>query len=108
MGRRLYAESGLTPADIDVAMIYENFTPVVFLQLEALGFCGRGEARDFIAEGHIGRGGSLPVNTNGGLLGEGYIHGMNNIVEAVRQLRGTSPNQISDAQHVLVSAGRSV
>jgi acetyl-CoA acetyltransferase len=107
MGRRLYAESGLTPADIDVAMIYENFTPVVFLQLEALGFCGRGEARDFIADGHIGRGGSLPVNTNGGLLGEGYIHGMNNIVEGVRQLRGTSYNQIADAQHVLVSAGRS-
>ena len=107
MGRRLYAESGLTPADIDVAMIYENFTPVVFLQLEAMGFCGRGEARDFIADGHIGRGGSLPTNTNGGLLGEGYIHGMNNIVEGVRQLRGTSYNQISDAQHVLVSAGRS-
>ncbi len=107
MGRRLYAESDLTPADIDVAMIYENFTPVVFLQLEALGFCGRGEARDFIADGHIGRGGSLPTNTNGGLLGEGYIHGMNNIVEGVRQLRGTSYNQISDAQHVLVSAGRS-
>jgi acetyl-CoA acetyltransferase len=107
MGRRLYAESGLTPSDIDVAMIYENFTPVVFLQLEALGFCGRGEARDFIADGHIGRGGSLPVNTNGGLLGEGYIHGMNNIVEGVRQLRGTAPNQIPGVEHVLVSAGRS-
>ncbi len=107
VGRRMYAEAGLTPGDIDVAMIYENFTPVVFLQLEALGFCGRGEARDFIVEGHIGRGGSLPVNTNGGLLGEGYIHGMNNIVEAVRQLRGTAPNQISGAEHVLVSAGRS-
>ncbi len=107
VGRRLYAESDLTPADIDVAMIYENFTPVVFLQLEAMGLCGRGEAKDFIADGHIGRGGSMPVNTNGGLLGEGYIHGMNNIVEGVRQLRGTSHNQISDAQHVLVSAGRS-
>jgi len=107
VGRRLYAESGLTAADIDVAMIYENFTPVVFLQLEALGFCGRGEARDFIADGHIGRGGSLPTNTNGGLLGEGYIHGMNNIVEGVRQVRGTSYNQISGAEHVLVSAGRS-
>lgn len=107
MARRLYRQAGLTAADIDVAMIYENFSPIVFLQLEALGFCGRGEARDFIAEGHIGPGGSLPVNTNGGLLGEGYIHGMNNIVEAVRQLRGTAPNQIADAEHVLVSAGRS-
>ena len=107
VGRRLYAESGLTPADIDVAMIYENFTPVVFLQLEAMGLCGPGEARDFIADGHIDLDGSMPVNTHGGLLGEAYIHGMNNIVEGVRQLRGTSYNQISDAQHVLVSAGRS-
>jgi acetyl-CoA acetyltransferase len=107
LGRRLYAQAGIGADEIDVAMIYENFSPIVFLQLEALGFCGRGEARDFIADGHIGRGGSLPVNTNGGLLGEGYIHGMNNIVEGVRQLRGTSPNQISGAEHVLVSAGRS-
>jgi acetyl-CoA acetyltransferase len=107
LGRRLYAEAGITAADVDVAMIYENFSPVVFLQLEALGFCGKGEAGDFIADGHIGRGGSLPVNTNGGLLGEGYIHGVNNIIEGVRQLRGTAPNQISGAEHVLVSAGRS-
>ena len=70
-------------------MIYENFSPIVFLQLEALGFCGPGEARDFIADGNLDLRGRLPVNTNGGLLGEGYIHGMNNIIEAVRQLRGT-------------------
>ncbi len=97
----------LTHADIDVAMIYENFSPIVFLQLESLGFCGRGEARDFIADGHIGRGGSLPVNPNGGLLGEAYIHGMNNITEAVRQLRDNAANQIEGAEHVMVSAGRS-
>jgi acetyl-CoA acetyltransferase len=107
MGEELWAESGVGRDDIDVAMIYENFSPVVFMQLEAFGFCKPGEARDFIADGHIGPGGSLPVNTNGGLLGEGYIHGMNNIVEAVRQLRGTAPNQVADARHVLVSAGRS-
>ncbi|MBU3701104.1 MAG: lipid-transfer protein [Acidimicrobiia bacterium] len=107
LGADLYARAGLTPDDIDVAMIYENFSPIVFQQLEAFGFCGRGEARDFIADGHIGRGGSLPVNTNGGLLGEGYIHGMNNIVEGVRQLRGTAANQIDGARHVLVTAGRS-
>ena len=110
-GRRLsellYRDAGITAADIDVAMLYENFSPIVFLQLESFGFCGRGEARDFIADGQIGRGGSLPVNTNGGLLGEGYIHGMNNIVEGVRQIRGTAPNQIDDVSHVLVSAGRS-
>ena len=104
---QLYRQAGITAADVDVAMIYENFSPIVFLQLEAFGFCGRGEASDFITDGHIGRGGSLPVNTNGGLLGEGYIHGMNNIVEGVRQVRGTAPNQISDVEHVLVSAGRS-
>ncbi len=107
LGRNLYAAAGLGPAEVDVAMIYENFSPIVLMQLEALGFCGPGEARDFIAEGNIGRGGSLPVNPNGGLLGEGYIHGMNNILEAVRQVRGTSPNQIADVHNVLVSAGRS-
>ena len=92
---------------MDVAMIYENFSPIVFMQLEAFGYCGPGEARDFIASGGIGPGGPIPVNTNGGLLGEGYIHGMNNIIEAVRQLRGTSPNQVARANCVLVSAGRS-
>ena len=107
LGELLYREAGITAADIDVAMLYENFSPIVFLQLESFGFCGRGEARDFIADGQIGRGGTLPVNTNGGLLGEGYIHGMNNIVEGVRQIRGTAPNQIDDVHHVLVSAGRS-
>lgn len=107
LGRRLYESAGLKPSDIDVAMIYENFSPVVFLQLEALGFCGPGEARDFIAEGNIDQGGSLPVNTNGGLLGEAYIHGMNNITEAVRQVRGTAVNQVADVDHVLVSSGRS-
>jgi len=107
MGRQLWDQAGVGPTDIDVALLYENFSPIVFLQLEALGFCGPGEARDFIADGHIGPGGSLPVNTNGGLLGEGYIHGMNNITEAVRQLRGTAANQVDAAAHVLLSAGRS-
>ena len=82
-------------------MIYENFSPVVFYQLEAFGFCGYGEARDFIADGHIDLGGTLPVNTNGGLLGEAYIHGMNNIIEGVRQIRGTAVNQVAGAEHAL-------
>jgi len=103
----LYEQAGITPADVDAAMIYENFTPVVFLQLEALGFCGPGEARDFIAEGNIDLDGSLPVNPHGGLLGEAYIHGMNNILEGVRQIRGTAANQIADAEHVMVAGGRS-
>jgi acetyl-CoA acetyltransferase len=107
LARDLWAESGYGPWDMDVAMIYENFSPIVFLQLEAFGYCGPGEARDFIASGAIGPGGRIPVNTNGGLLGEGYIHGMNNIIEGVRQVRGTAPNQVPGAERVLVSAGRS-
>ena len=107
LGKRLYAQAGGGPADIDAAMIYENFSPVVFLQLEALGFCGPGEARDFIAEGNIDLDGALPVNPHGGLLGEAYIHGMNNIVEGVRQIRGTAANQLADPQRVMVVGGRS-
>ena len=107
LGQQLYEATGLTPDDIDVAMIYENFTPTVFLQLEAFGFCGPGEATDFIADGNIEVGGKIPVNPNGGLLGEAYIHGMNNILEGVRQIRGTAANQVDGAEHVLVSAGRS-
>jgi acetyl-CoA acetyltransferase len=103
----LWRTSGLTPKDIDVAMLYENFSPIVFMSLEAFGFCGPGEAKDFIKEGHIGLTGSLPVNPNGGLLGEAYIHGMNNILEAVRQIRGTAANQIADVDYVLNSSGRS-
>jgi acetyl-CoA acetyltransferase len=107
LGEQLYEATGLTPDDIDVAMIYENFTPIVFIQLEAFGFCGPGEATDFIAAGNIEVGGKIPVNPNGGLLGEAYIHGMNNILEGVRQVRGTAANQVEGVEHVLVSAGRS-
>jgi acetyl-CoA acetyltransferase len=105
--RQLWQTTGLTPSDIDAAMIYENFSPIVFYQLEAYGFCGHGEARDFIADGNIDLDGTTPVNTNGGLLGEAYIHGINNILEAVRQLRGTAANQVNGAEHVLAAAGRS-
>ncbi|HEX4863563.1 MAG TPA: lipid-transfer protein [Acidimicrobiales bacterium] len=104
---QLWKTTGLGPDDIDVAMIYENFSPVVFYQLEAYGFCGHGEAKDFIADGNIELGGKLPVNTNGGLLGEAYIHGVNNILEGVRQLRGSAANQVEGAEQVLCSAGRS-
>ena len=86
---------GARPADIDVAMLYENFSPLVFLVLEAFGFCERGEAKDFIADGNLDIDGALPVNTHGGLLGEAYIHGINNILEGVRQVRGTAANQVT-------------
>lgn len=107
LGRRLYDQVGLGPGDIDAAMIYENFSPIVFLQLEALGFCGPGEARDFIAEGNIDLDGTLPVNPHGGLLGEAYIHGVNNILEGVRQIRGTAANQLDNPETVMVAGGRS-
>jgi acetyl-CoA acetyltransferase len=107
LAARLYAATGMRPADVDVALLYENFSPVVFLQLESFGFCGRGEAKDFIADGQIDIDGAIPVNTNGGLLGEGYIHGMNLVLEGVRQLRGTAANQVASAERALVSAGRS-
>jgi acetyl-CoA acetyltransferase len=107
LGRQLWERSGLGPDDIDVAMLYENFSPIVFYQLEAFGFCKRGEAKDFIADGNIDLDGVLPVNTNGGLLGEAYIHGLNNILEGVRQVRGTAANQVANVDHVLVAAGQS-
>lgn len=107
LGEQLFRRAGLTPAEIDAAMLYENFSPVVFQQLEALGFVGPGEAAGFVADGHIALDGSLPVNTHGGLLGEAYIHGLNNIIEAVRQVRGTAVNQVEGAARVLTCGGHS-
>jgi len=108
VGKQLWQQSGLTPADIQTAVVYDHFTPFVLVQLEELGFCGRGEAKDFIAGGNIELGGGLPINTHGGQLGEAYIHGMNGIAEAVRQVRGTAVNQVPDVEHVLVTAGTGV
>jgi acetyl-CoA acetyltransferase len=107
VAEQLWHSTGYRPSDMDAAMIYENFSPAVFLQLEAFGFAGRGEAKDFIGDGQIRTGGQLPVNTHGGLLGEAYIHGVNNILEGVRQIRGVAANQVPGAARVLVSAGPS-
>ena len=104
----LRARPGLGPDDIQTAVIYDHFTPFVLCQLEEFGFCGRGEAKDFIADGTIELGGRLPINTHGGQLGEAYIHGMNGIAEGVRQVRGTSVNQVDGVEHVLVTAGTGV
>jgi acetyl-CoA acetyltransferase len=108
VGRQLWQQSGLKAADIQTAILYDHFTPFTLIQLEELGFCGWGEAKDFIAGGAIEIGGRLPINTHGGQLGEAYIHGMNGIAEGVRQLRGTSVNPVPDVEHVLVTAGTGV
>src|SRR6185503_5710319 len=99
-------ETGIARRAIDVALIYDAFSPILLMQLEALGFCGPGEAKDFIADGNLALDGALPCNTNGGLIGEGYIHGLNLVLEATRQLRGTAVNQVPDARVVLVTASR--
>jgi acetyl-CoA acetyltransferase len=106
LAQQLFDRTGISRTDIDVAMIYDAFSPILLMQLEALGFCGPGEAKDFVAEGNLGPGGRLPTNPNGGLIGEGYIHGLNLTLEAVRQLRGTAANQIGRPETVLVSASR--
>ncbi len=108
VGRQLWQQSGLRPNDIQTAILYDHFTPFTLIQLEELGFCGQGEAKDYVAGGAIEIGGRLPINTHGGQLGEAYIHGMNGIAEGVRQLRGTSVNPVPDVEHVLVTAGTGV
>jgi len=104
----LWDRSEIGPADIDVAQLYDAFSPLVLLSLEGYGFCGRGEAGGFVAERGIGPGGKLPVNTSGGGMSEAYIHGFNLIVEAVRQVRGTSTSQTPDANWSLVTSGEGV
>ncbi|MFF7687285.1 lipid-transfer protein [Streptomyces syringium] len=102
VARQLWRTSGLAPGDIDVGIVYDHFTPFVLTQLEEFGFCRPGEGADFVASG------ALPLNTHGGQLGEAYLHGMNGVAEAVRQVRGTAVNQVAGARHALVTAGTGV
>src|SRR6185437_4255580 len=106
--RQIWESSGLTANDVQTAVIYDHFTPFVLPQLEEFGFCKRGEAKDFMANGAIEIGGRLPINTHGGQLGEAYLHGMNGIAEGVRQIRGTSVNQVESVSNVLVTGGTGV
>ncbi|AYA25011.1 lipid-transfer protein [Rhodococcus rhodochrous] len=109
VARQMWAQAGFGPEGIDAAILYDAFTPMVLLQLEEYGFCGRGEAKDFIAEGNLEVDGRLPINTHGGQLGEGYIHGVNGIAEGVRLIRGTSVNQPTKTlDNVLVTGGSPV
>jgi acetyl-CoA acetyltransferase len=106
VAKRLYEMAGVTPADVDVALLYDHFSPMVIMQLEDYGFCGIGEGGAFVADGNIRwPQGSLPVNTHGGNLSEAYIIGMTHVKEAVEQLRGDAVNQVADAEVALVTGG---
>jgi acetyl-CoA acetyltransferase len=100
----LYRRAGLGPEDIDVAQVYDCFTITVLLQLEDWGFCKKGEGGPFAASGAIDLHGSIPINTAGGNLSEGYIHGMNHVLEGVRQIRGESTSQVLGAEVCLVTS----
>jgi acetyl-CoA acetyltransferase len=103
--RDVYCSAGMGPEDIDVALFYDVFSPMVLWQLESYGFCGTGEASAFVREGRISwPGGEVPVNTHGGSLSEAYVHGFNHILEGVRQIRGTSTCQVGGAGVALVAA----
>jgi acetyl-CoA acetyltransferase len=105
---RLWQRSEVGPGDVDVAQLYDAFSPLVILSLEGYGFCGRGEGAAFTDDGGIALGGRLPVNTSGGGLSEAYVHGFNLIIEAVRQIRGESTAQVDGAEVSLVTSGEGV
>jgi acetyl-CoA acetyltransferase len=104
-GAELWRRAGVGPEEMDIAQIYDCFTISVILQLEAYGFVGKGEGGPFAASGALRKGGQLPINTGGGHMSEGYVHGMNHIVQAVRQLRGEADMQIPDAELCLCTGG---
>jgi acetyl-CoA acetyltransferase len=106
----LYQRAGVTAQDIDVALIYDHFAPMVLMQLEEYGFCKKGEGGPFVLSGAIRyaaerKPGTIPVNTHGGQLSEAYIIGATHIMEGVEQLRGTAVNQVAGAELALVTGG---
>jgi len=106
--QELWRLAGMGPGDIDCAQFYDAFSPLVVISLEEYGFCKPGEGGPYAAEGNLRLGGGLPSNTSGGSLSEAYVHGMNLILEGVRQLRGASTSQVADCNAVLVTSGNGV
>jgi acetyl-CoA acetyltransferase len=105
LAAKLYQTAGLGPKDVDLAQFYDAFTGMVLLALEDFGFCGRGEAAGWVMRGSLQYdGGVLPCNTSGGSLSEAYVHGLNLVLEAVRQLRGESSRQVANAKIALVTS----
>ena len=103
---RLWAQAGMGPGDMDVAQIYDHFAPFVVFALEDYGFIERGEGGRFVESGGISwDGGALPVNTSGGHLSEAYMQGMNQLLEGVRQVRGTSTSQVEKVGASFVDTG---
>ena len=103
---RLFGRAGLKPADVDLAEIYDCFSSTVLIGLEGLGFCERGGSGDLVRSGATGRRGSLPVNTHGGLLAEGYLHGMNTVAEGVLQMQGRAGvRQVATPEVCAVTSG---
>lgn len=103
---RLYEMAGVGPKDVDVLQSYENFTGGVVMSIIEHGFCSHEEANEFLTyENLLAKGGKLPLNTSGGNLAECYMHGLELITEAVRQIRGESPNQVENAKVAMVTSG---
>jgi acetyl-CoA acetyltransferase len=106
---RLWGRAGTGPEDVDVAQVYDHFTGLVLMSLEDFGFCKPGEGGPFAASGALAwPDGSIPMNTHGGSLSEAYVHGLNHVVEGVRQLRGESTCQVEGAQTCLVTSAAGV
>jgi acetyl-CoA acetyltransferase len=106
VAKQVYKMAGVGPQDIDVALLYDHFSPMVLMQIEDYGFCPIGEGGPFVADGnHRWPGGTIPVNTHGGHLSEAYVIGMTHVYEAVEQVRGTAVNQVEDCEYALVTGG---
>jgi acetyl-CoA acetyltransferase len=106
--RKLWSLADVGPSDVKVAQLYDAFSPLILLSLEGYGFCERGEGGPFTDGGAIELGGRLPVNTSGAGMSEAYVHGMNLVLEGVRQIRGTSTAQVEGADVSLVTSGEGV